>query len=765
MADHDPVQSPGSTDNPPKQSPFAKWKAARAEKAAEKKLKDEQSDKLPPVPFLALFKYATNYEYMIMLLASIAAIVHGALLPIFTILFGDIITSFEVPDANSPEDTANFDFDSLVDEIGSVAKWFVVLAVIAFITSLIQVRFQLIFAQRVSARLRSLFFRSLMSQDYTWYDTNNGGELTARVAGDVDLIQAGIGDKFTSAVQFMSQFLVGIIIAFSYGWKLTFVVLAVSPLLAIAGSVFGNLAAESTSDGLGAYGTAGAIANEVIGLIRTVTAYNGQQSEMRRYDVELQKAYKSGVRKSVFGGLALGSTFLLVFCTYGLAFWFGAGQVRNGSMEPGAVLTTFFSVLIAAFSLGQAAPAFNALSVARGAAPRVYDVIERQSEINPLDEDNGEILDTVRGHIEFQGVDFDYKNRVRDDLDEDSGRQFVLNNFNLNVASGSSQALVGPSGCGKSSCVRLVERFYDVQNGKVLIDGHDVRDLNVRWLRSQIGYVGQMPSLFMLSIRDNIALGAAMEPVLDKDSGKTVLQRQEVTEEQIIQAAKQANAHDFIMKLPEQYNTMLGERGALLSGGQKQRVCIARAIIRNPKILILDESTAALDAQSERIVQDALEKASEGRTTITIAHRLSTVKNADVISVIEKGTIVESGTHYELLAKENGAYKTLVEHQNVVAQKIETTAASRKSDRSSMDAANVFNTSISKTGQIQEGEGTSEDDDEPDVDRDVLRRTFRLNATEWPLIILGSFGAALAGASFPVMAIIFSEVSILPGCV
>lgn len=275
----------------------------------------------------------------------------------------------------------------------------------------------------------------------------------------------------------------------------------------------------------------------------------------------------------------------------------------------------------------------------------------------------------MKGDISFRNVTFNYPTRAVDNEEEHGARPFVLGSFDLDVASGQNHALVGSSGCGKSTTVRLIERFYDVQTGQVLIDGVDVRELNVRWLRSQIGYVGQMPTLFMMSIRDNIALGAAMESSIDKVSGKRTWTRMSVTDEDIIAAAKKANAHDFVMKLPEQYDTMLGERGALLSGGQKQRICIARALVRNPKILLLDESTSALDAQSERVVQEALEKASTGRTTVTIAHRLSTIKNADIISVIDKGTVIESGTHRDLIEIEDGAYRTLVEYQNVQAQK------------------------------------------------------------------------------------------------
>lgn len=707
------------------------------------------------VPFLQLFAYATNAELYYMIISIPAAIAHGTILPLFTIIFGSVIDIFGGTD-NVQGSTDFVDIKKITGEVGGIAKWFLVLAAVAFVTSFLQVRFQLIFAHRVATRLRKLYFRSLMTQDYAWYDSHDGGELTSRVASDVNLIQTGIGEKVTTAVQMITTLVAGFIVALVHGWKLTLIIFAISPLLALGGVLFGKLAAESTSDSQKSYGAAGAVASEVLSLIRTVTAYNGQESEARRYEKELQKAYLSGVRRSTYSGAALGFTYGVIFCTFAVAFVFGAGQVRSGEMSAGDIIVTFFSVFIGTISIGQAAPSFTAFNIARGAAPRVYEIIRRKSEIDPLDTEHGRVLDDVKGEISFRNVQFNYPTRNSSDPDSNA-RPYVLDNFDLHVAEGSSQALVGSSGCGKSTTVRLIERFYDVQHGQVMLDGVDVRELNVRWLRSQIGYVGQMPTLFMLSIRENIELGAGLEQVVDEKTGQTVLRRKEVSEDEIIAAAKKANAHDFIMKLPEKYDTMLGERGAMLSGGQKQRVCIARALVRNPRILLLDESTSALDAQSERLVQKALEQAAEGRTTITIAHRLSTVKNADVISVIDEGRVVERGTHNELLNIEGGAYKTLVEFQNVEAKKHEEQTVQDDSS-TVLKAATEDLTKATSVSKTLEGEAV-EEGGLPPVDKGVLARALKMNMTEFPFILIGMIGAAVAGATFPVMAIIFTEVS------
>lgn len=380
-------------------------------------------------------------------------------------------------------------------------------------------------------------------------------------------------------------------------------------------------------------------------------------------------------------------------------------------------------------------------------------MIQRESKINPLDESSGVTLENVTGTICFENVDFNYANRT---ALEENDRPNVLRDFNLRIHTGKSHALVGPSGCGKSTIVRLIERLYDVQSGAVLLDGVDVRDLNARWLRSQIGYVGQMPTLFMLSIRENIALGAPMELAVDK-KGKSVMKRRVVTDAQIIEAAKMANAHEFIMNLPEEYNTVLGERGALLSGGQKQRICIARALIRDPKILLLDESTSNLDAESERHVQHALEKASTGRTTIIIAHRLSTVKNCDVISVLGHGNITEQGTHDELM-QVGGTYKSLVKYQDIQMRKVGEVQG--KSATGPAEGNRRYNLPSESSPAKIGNEDNKKSNELPSVDKGVIKRAFKLNAREYLPIFMGMIGGALNGAAFPVMAISFSRVSL-----
>lgn len=325
--------------NPTKKS-WLPWKKKPAD--------DSKKEPEPPkVSIPQLFRYTTTREKIYLLISAISASIHGALLPLFSIFFGGIIDSFRPEAMNG--NTSNEGLDQLVKN----AQYFFILGAVAFVTSLIQVRFQLIVAQRLCARLREMYFKSLMSQDFTWYSANDGGELTTRVANDVNVIQAGVGDKVTAGFQFVATFVVGIVIAFIFNPLLTLVIFSVAPLLMLGGAIFGKLAADSSGDGLGAYGAAGGVASEVIGLIRVVTAYNGQKSEIKRYSDELDRAYKANVKKQFLSGFFLGFTMLVMFCSYAIAFAFGAYQVRQGTTNAGDIVTTFFAVIIACFSLGQ----------------------------------------------------------------------------------------------------------------------------------------------------------------------------------------------------------------------------------------------------------------------------------------------------------------------------------------------------------------------------------------------------------------------------
>ncbi|XP_015709329.1 ATP-binding cassette sub-family B member 5 isoform X3 [Coturnix japonica] len=614
-------------------------------KAKKKKKKDKSEKKV--VGIFELFRYADWVDILLMVVGLIAAAANGTGLPLMIIIFGDMTNAFVLSGVNSSmsegasgnnsscQPTPGVDIEA---EMTKFAYYYVGIGFAVLILSTIQVWTFLIAATRQTSRIRRKFFFAVLHQEMAWFDSTQIGTLNTRLTDDINTIHEGIGDKICIFVQFFSTFLTGIIIGFVHGWKLTLVILSVSPLLAASAAVWSTLLASLTAKELSAYAKAGAVAEEVLTAIRTVVAFNGQQKALAKYDTNLEAARRVGVKKSITTNTSLGVSQFLIFGSYALAFWYGTKLTveEPDNYNIGRVLIVFFSVLIGAFSLGQAAPNLESVANARGAAYEVYQIINKKRLIDSSSKE-GYKPEKLKGEIEFRNIHFSYPSRP--DIT-------ILKGLNLKVQTGKTIALVGASGCGKSTTVQLLQRFYDPDQGEVTLDGRDIRTLNVKWLRENIGIVSQEPVLFATTIAENIRYG-----------------REDISDAEIEQAAKEANAFDFISRLPDKFNTMVGERGAQLSGGQKQRIAIARALARNPKILLLDEATSALDTQSESVVQAALDKARTGRTTIVIAHRLSTIRTADTIAAFEKGIVVEQGTHSELMLQK-GVYYSLVMQQS-----------------------------------------------------------------------------------------------------
>ncbi|XP_069915961.1 phosphatidylcholine translocator ABCB4 isoform X3 [Oryctolagus cuniculus] len=436
----------------------------------------------------------------------------------------------------------------------------------------------------------------------------------------------------------------------------------------------------------------------------------------------------------------MGIAFLLIYASYALAFWYGSTLVISKEYTIGNAMTVFFSILIGAFSVGQAAPCIDAFANARGAAYAIFSIIDSNPKIDSFSE-RGHKPDSIKGNLEFNDVHFSYPSRAN---------VKILKGLNLKVRSGQTVALVGSSGCGKSTTVQLMQRLYDPTEGTINIDGQDIRTLNVRYLREIIGVVSQEPVLFSTTIAENIRYG-----------------RGNVTMDEIKQAVKEANAYEFIMKLPQKFDTLVGERGAQLSGGQKQRIAIARALVRNPKILLLDEATSALDTESEAEVQAALDKAREGRTTIVIAHRLSTVRNADVIAGLEDGVVVEQGSHSELMKKE-GVYFKLVtmqtsgsqiqsEEYEVELNGEEAATAMAPNGWKSRIVRNSTHKSIRNSRMHQNGHDTEDSELDATVPPVSFLKILKLNKTEWPYFVVGTVCAVANGALQPAFSVIFSE--------
>ncbi|EGD72703.1 ATP-binding cassette transporter subfamily B member 1 [Salpingoeca rosetta] len=714
----------------------------------------KEAEDLPPVPYLSLYRYADGFDWFLVITGSICALIHGALSPTFVVFMGDVIDSF----------SATADQSKLLDSVGDTAKIILYLACAGAVTAYVQVAAFTLAAERQSLRIRKLYFKALVRQEMAWYDQQKTGALSSRISSDVPQIQEALGDKVASFLQFLGMFLAGYVVGFVYGWKLTLVTTGMVPLIAIGSAIMGKYIAQASSGGQGFYAAAGSVADEVIRMIRTVIAFDTQDREVERYHKELEGARKAGERGGLIQGCGMGFTFMMIYLTYAVTFWFGSYLVGEGDLTAGQVLTVFFSVIIAATSIGQATPNIKVMAAGRGAARAIFDIIDRPSEIDSLSEE-GTVPSKLTGHIRFKDVDFTYPTRP----DEQ-----ILHKLNIEVKPQETVALVGASGCGKSTTVAMLERFYDPTAGSIELDGTDIRKLNIQWLRSQIGLVSQTPVLFPTTIADNIALG-----------------KDDATEHEVHSAARMANAHDFIMALPDGYNTMVGDSGTQLSGGQRQRIAIARALIKAPNILLLDEATSALDNESEAIVKEALDRASTGRTTIMIAHRLSTVFSADKIVVIDHGRVVEAGSPQELLDQQ-GAFYRMVQAQHghsgddngssanknanlrgrmsldagKAASKLLTEeldmsdsskpAALANASSSLSSAQNTKAVEVKLTADMDES-GDNDSEEAPKVDRSMVGWAFELNRKELPQLLSGSTCAALEGLLSAANAVLLAE--------
>uniref|UniRef100_A0A8C3GM22 Bile salt export pump n=1 Tax=Cairina moschata TaxID=8855 RepID=A0A8C3GM22_CAIMO len=694
------------------------------------------------------FRFSSPMEILMMAVGSFCAILHGAAQPGVLLVFGAMADTI----INSINSIINsffffffFFFFRLLDieqEMTKFAGYYAGIGCAVLVLGYLQICLWVMAAARQTQKIRKAYFRKVMRMDIGWFDCTSVGELNTRISDDVNKINEAIADQVAIFIQRLTTFVCGFLLGFVSGWKLTLVIIAVSPLIGVGAAV-----AKLTGRELKAYAKAGAVADEVLSSIRTVAAFGGEKKEVERYDKNLVFAQHWGIRKGVIMGLFTGYMWFVIFLCYALAFWYGSKLVlEEDEYSPGTLLQVFFGVLVGALNLGQASPCLEAFATGRGAATDIFETIDKKPTIDCMSED-GYKLDKVRGEIEFHNVTFHYPSRP--DVK-------ILDNINMVIKAGETTAFVGASGAGKSTTIQLIQRFYDPTDGMITLDGHDIRSLNIQWLRSQIGIVEQEPVLFATTIAENIRYG-----------------RDEATMDDIIKAAKQANAYRFIMDLPQQFDTHVGEGGSQMSGGQKQRIAIARALVRNPKILLLDMATSALDNESEAIVQEALHKAHLGRTSISIAHRLSTIKSADVIIGFEHGRAVERGTHEELM-KRKGVYFMLVTLQTPCSSQGPSLPLPIQSSSSCLGLGhshltdNVNDIYLAVIGRTSLGEcvcfinPTCFFQEPVVVEEDIkpvpFTRILKYNASEWPYMVLGSLGAAVNGAVSPLYALLFSQI-------
>ncbi|CAF0800398.1 unnamed protein product [Adineta ricciae] len=703
--------------------------------------------------FFEIYKFADKLDYLCMFIGSIACMGTGAVFPLMMFIYEGVASGFV--SAGVIDTPLNMTFEGInnacipqapgsisdvIAEIRGRIKWYVILGCISILCYWIGYSLWMIAAERQVRRMRYALFRSIMRQEMGWFDKLNPGELSSRLVADLDKIRDGLGDKKADFISLICRLIGGLVFAFTSGWKLALVFISLSPLTIIAFNVTMRVIIKYTRAEVAAYSKASAVAQEVLGSIRTVTAFGGQKKEEQRFAENLTDAKDIGIKKGLYMGICQGFAQVAIYLSFSITFWYGPHLVRTEceNYSGGTVIVIFVSCLQSTFSISQIVPNLQAFAEAAGSGGFVFDIISRISKINAF-EDKGEKPANVVGDIELRDVEFTYPARVDTQ---------ILKKVSMKIPSGKTVALVGASGCGKSTTIQLIQRFYDPEEGLVLLDGRDIKTLNVAWLRSHIGIVSQEPVLFTGSIEENIRFG-----------------KPDATDDEVQYAAKMANAHDFIMELPENYKTSSGDK---LSGGQKQRVAIARALISNPRILLLDEATSALDNTSERVVQDALDRAKQGRTTIVIAHRLSTIRNADLIIALDKGEVIENGTHDDLMEKK-GLYYELVTAQQRKEKNIDAESSDDEDAQDANKKYEVFSKRTMSVGSVQSVTSDTADvvaDDETTVEvqrKKFFRQPFifkilKLNMPEISWILIGSISSMAFGCLTPIFALFFSNI-------
>uniref|UniRef100_A0A0E0C6J8 MDR-like ABC transporter n=1 Tax=Oryza meridionalis TaxID=40149 RepID=A0A0E0C6J8_9ORYZ len=666
----------------------------RGEDDERKEEEEEGSGNDGKMPFLGMFRYADGVDKALMAVGTVAAMANGMSEPLMTVVFSAIIDCFGSGDAST-----------VLHRVSKVVLYYIYLGVGTSIASFLQVSCWTIAGERQSTRIRSLYLEAIIRQDISFFDVEmTTGEATSRMSADTVLIQDALGEKISGRTQ-------------------------------------------------ASYSKAGNVVEQVIGSIRTVASFNGEKRAIAMYNTLIKNAYKATIMEGIIGGFGIGSVFFVVYCSYALAFWYGAKLIISKGYTGGQIINVVFAILTGSMAIGNASPSISAIAEGQSAAHRLFEIIGRKPKID-ITGTSGIMLEDIKGDVELKDVCFSYPARPE---------QLILDGLCLQVPNGTTMAIVGQSGSGKSTIISLVERFYDPQVGEVLIDGINIKTLKLHWIRGKMSLVSQEPLLFMTSIKDNITYG-----------------KEDATDEEIKRAAELANAANFIDKLPNAYETRVGQHGGQLSGGQKQRIAIARAILKNPKVLLLDEATSALDVESERVVQEALNRVMIGRTTLIVAHRLSTIRNTDCIAVVHQGKIVDQGSHDELIKDPDGAYSQLirlqqthteerhdVQHNEVSSSRLKSRSLSleqsvikdsprnRRKNSFTKYIGSSGSDGLHKHGLIDEQEG-KELGDNKDLNKAPIRRLFNLNKPEAPILLLAIIAAFVHGLLFPVFSIMMS---------
>lgn len=724
--------------------------------------------------------YGTKLDVFLMLVSMLTSIGAGITMPLMNIVLGALVSDFTgyfLPNTTVTKQQ----FQKTVNKNAlMIFGLFIARFFLAYI-SLISIRFS---GMRISAAFRLAYLRATFAQPVAKIDTISPGIVSTRITTSANTVQLAISQQFALFFQALALIIGLFVVSFVKSWLLTFVASASMPLIIISYMLLFTPFIKIQKSTAALNDDATALAYEIISSIRIVTAFGAAGKLSKQHEELLEKAAKMDRRAAPLLGMMMSPSFVAMYGTFGITFWFGIRQFSRGELDDvGVIIVVLFSVMMAMLHVGRVAGPLINMGRASTAAAELFEIID--AEVPETTGLKGPDV-TAEANLCFENVAFSYPSRPNVQ---------ILNGLDVTFEVGKTTAIVGPSGSGKSTVVALIQRWYDLlgttarfttmdktedtvkvveQNteavktnkdgeqekekeeedkgphtctGTVRVGNTNLRDIDVKWWRSQIGLVQQEPFLFNDTLFENVTYGLCGTPLADLSKD----QKMQLVEE----ACREACAEEFISRLPSGYETMVGEGGIKLSGGQRQRIAIARSIIKNPSILILDEATSAIDVRTERIVQEALDRVSKNRTTIVIAHRLSTIKRADKIVVLRQGKLVEEGTHDELLQIEGGVYYGLVHAQDLSLE----ADVSEKDEEAGLKKVKLSTSVKSTTSSQRQDHVVTEDS--AYKEQGLVKSFGRLLAEQkrnWILYALGIFAICIAGAVYPIQAYIFANI-------
>ena len=702
-------------------------------------------------PFRLYYHISGKFEIFLMIAGTIFTIGAGCTMSLISLLIGETIDDFI--DTNEINDLPDNEYKAIMDKvepsINKMCKKYLIIGSIMFVCYFFMMFLWAYSSLRQMHWMKINYFYLILRQEQGWFDENNAFEFATKVQAQLEQIEMGVGDRFGQIILMLSELISGFVVGFISSWKLTLVLLCCAPF--IVGSFIVMIVCMEGAMILSrkTYEKAGGIAEELLYNIKTVTSFVNFDYELKRFGNLVDEVEKHDKRKAFILGISVGMMIFGIYFGFAITLIYARTLIANRNINSntgkpftaGDVIKVLFAVIGAIFAIGGISPNIQIIKESCIAASDYFTLNDRVPKIFISEKNIKPDKNTIQGRIEFKNIKFIYPS--------DKNKRQILDNLNLVFEPGKKVALVGESGCGKSTTVNLIERLYEPIEGQILFDGIDIRDYNLEYLRSLIGYVQQEPVLFNRSIKDNIIFGREKEI---KELGDS--------EELMKEACADAYIKEFIENNPDKYEYIVGVKGNKLSGGQKQRVAIARAILNRPKILILDEATSALDNQSEKEVQRALDNISQKNvTTIIIAHRLSTIKNADLIYALKGGNVLEQGTHEELLAK-NGYYAGLIKSQlneENLANKEEN--FSNMSQKKSSLLSDTKRISSHSSDIISESIKLEKDDLEEKKVKIERGRLWELIMEHKIDIFLGILGGFIYGAGSPISGFFLGKVT------